>query len=586
MKNTITVLPSTALACALVVLTLLQPARASLAAGVVGTGTPLSCNEDTLRAALISGGVVTFNCGGAATITLGEKIVVATDTSINGDGKIMISGGLRTQIFDVQAISALTLTNVVLTNALTIFSNGGAIVNKGRLYIDGVTFSDNSISPEYSGAAIFTSGVAEIFGSTFLNNDAGSAGAIFANTPGARVVISNSTFLNNSGLKVETGLGGAVLVGTGADMTIVDTTFSANRAILGGALYVTKGGRLTLRGSGKFAELTDNLARGLGGAIYSEGTLSVDNAAFRRNKTPTEGSLSNYGGAIASTGTTTITKSFFRENESRFGGAVYVGGTLNDARMHIDQSAFSKNRAVVLGGGLYTNVSTTTVTVEHSSFNANSAGSGGGIARMNANLAIANTSLTNNTATGGGGGLFVGAVPEPTSGGYVKVTNTTISGNSSANMLGGGVLNSARLELYHSTVVSNTQGIYRNLFGNTRLRGTVLQNPGFLNCATDGKNQLSDDSGNFATDTSCGVSKQGPELNPMLAPIMVDGQQPTWYHLPLKGSPLLNQLTFCPPTDQLSAIRSVPCAIGATEYVAPLAKTYLPLAARGALTAE
>jgi hypothetical protein len=44
-----------------------RPARAD---AVVGTGTADSCTEAALDAALATGGNITFNCGGAATITV------------------------------------------------------------------------------------------------------------------------------------------------------------------------------------------------------------------------------------------------------------------------------------------------------------------------------------------------------------------------------------------------------------------------------------------------------------------------------------------------------------------------------------
>ena len=39
-------------------------------AGVVGDGTPGSCSEATLTAALATGGTITFNCGGPKTILI------------------------------------------------------------------------------------------------------------------------------------------------------------------------------------------------------------------------------------------------------------------------------------------------------------------------------------------------------------------------------------------------------------------------------------------------------------------------------------------------------------------------------------
>ena len=74
------------------------------AAGVVGTGTAASCTDAALDAALAGGGLVTFDCGGPATIDIstgtGTK-TIAADTTIDGGGLITISGGNRVGVFVV-----------------------------------------------------------------------------------------------------------------------------------------------------------------------------------------------------------------------------------------------------------------------------------------------------------------------------------------------------------------------------------------------------------------------------------------------------------------------------------------------------
>ncbi|MBP1685040.1 MAG: hypothetical protein H6Q33_1183, partial [Deltaproteobacteria bacterium] len=65
-----------------------------LAGTTVGTGSPDSCTEQALDAALAGGGSVTFDCGGTAvTITLTTPKTIALDTSIDGGALITLSGG-------------------------------------------------------------------------------------------------------------------------------------------------------------------------------------------------------------------------------------------------------------------------------------------------------------------------------------------------------------------------------------------------------------------------------------------------------------------------------------------------------------
>src|SRR5258708_10123181 len=100
------------------------------AAGVVGTGTPDSCNEGGLDAALAGGGGITFNCGPSpvAISILKEKDITA-NVSINGGGLVTISGRNRARIFRVNAGASLTLNNISLAYAA---ANGAGNGDGGR----------------------------------------------------------------------------------------------------------------------------------------------------------------------------------------------------------------------------------------------------------------------------------------------------------------------------------------------------------------------------------------------------------------------------------------------------------------------
>src|SRR4051812_1818291 len=93
------------LICAVLFVTgLPQTARG---AGVVGTGSGASCTDASLDAALADGGLVTFNCGSdPVTIDIsggtGTK-TIAADTTIDGSGMIVISGGHSVRVFQVNS---------------------------------------------------------------------------------------------------------------------------------------------------------------------------------------------------------------------------------------------------------------------------------------------------------------------------------------------------------------------------------------------------------------------------------------------------------------------------------------------------
>jgi hypothetical protein len=79
----------------------LAPVNVSAPTTVVGRGTPDSCDEASLRAAVAKGGVVTFNCGpSVATIKLSQPLEAPWDrnTTIDGADRIVLDGQDSTQI--------------------------------------------------------------------------------------------------------------------------------------------------------------------------------------------------------------------------------------------------------------------------------------------------------------------------------------------------------------------------------------------------------------------------------------------------------------------------------------------------------
>src|SRR5512147_226314 len=77
------------------------PPSSVFAGGVVGTGTPASCTEAALNAALAGGGTVTFDCGsGAVVIPVTSTKVLSRSTTIDGTGQnVTLDGGGTTKMF-------------------------------------------------------------------------------------------------------------------------------------------------------------------------------------------------------------------------------------------------------------------------------------------------------------------------------------------------------------------------------------------------------------------------------------------------------------------------------------------------------
>jgi len=218
----------------------------------------------------------------------------------------------------------------------------------------------------------------------------------------------------------------------------------------GGIMIQSNGVAVTVTNSA----LISNTADGLGGGIYNNGKLTVNDSIFSENS-----ALFDVGGGIYNSfyGTATVISSTFSENlvDSMYGGS--GGGIYNDGTMAIRSSVFFTNSATS-GGGIGNG--TRTMTISDSIFFGNSATvSGGGISNHgdNAIITITNSSLLNNSAEGGsdwgengGGGIF--------NHGYMTINDSTLLDNSTT-FSGGGIWS------YHSNIAINNSVLSDNSAG-------------------------------------------------------------------------------------------------------------------------
>jgi hypothetical protein len=530
--------------------------------GPVGDGTPDSCDEPALHAALAGGGLVTFNCGGPKQILILTSQAITLPTTINGGGIITITGGLATRLFDVSPGASLTLKSIVLDSGYSGALDGGAISNDGTLTLDHATIQYSQADENHSGGAIFTTGPVSITESYLHDNSGGNAGAIFAYGAQAVLTIADSTVVNNhatNGAVIGGGKGGALWVGPDATATLI-----------GGLFWL-------------------NTAEGKGGAVYNESRLTLDGAEIAGNQTTLDPLAANrgFGGGIATIGPLTVMHSLVINNKSRFGGGLYVGEGAAPIYAEIDNTAIQFNQALYSGGGLHT-VAASTNTIDLAIFGSliegNVAATGGGISRSNTYMRIYNSSIGSNTATDGAG--LLSSASGPSLGAFVNVFDTTIYSNVITGTQGGGVLNQALMYLYNVTLEGNTTGVFNIGSGETMtLHNTVLHNVG-LNCDGDGTLPTSQE-GNFSSDLSCSLASNGDQqglgLDTQLGPLMflVNTARISKFFIPLPNSPLVN--TAVPPCsffDQRGARRLDACDKGAIEYRGVFPMLWLPLVRR------
>jgi predicted outer membrane repeat protein len=282
------------------------------AAGIVGDGTPDSCTETALDAALAGGGDVSFNCGPSpVTITVTNVKQIVADTSLDGGGNITLSGGGTTGIMFVEANVHLMLSNVTLSDAV----HSGALDIGGRLTVVNSTFSNNAAT-----SAILSVGNVSISNSTFVSNSSpgGGPGSCILNNGGV-LTVSSSTFSNNS--VAPNGNGGAIFAaGTN---TVTDSTFSNNSATSGGAIWNM--GTLTVSNS-TFAN--NSAVQGGGAILNAGGQLTLINDTFVNNGAGTEGgSIFNNGRLVVKN--TLLGSSTLGDNCAGFGSTSDRGHNLD-----------------------------------------------------------------------------------------------------------------------------------------------------------------------------------------------------------------------------------------------------------------
>jgi len=312
------------------------------------------------------------------------------------------------------------------------------------------------------------------------------------------------------------------------------------------------------------------------------------------------GNSAGTGGGIESAGTLNLFDSFVLNNTASEGGGLGGSGTFV-----IDGTVFSRNNAVVAGGGILVTYYGA-ITMTSSVLSDNHATDGGGILTGGAAALIA-SSITGNTATIGGGisnwtaltleGTTVSGNTAAVGGGIASdysmtISNSTVSGNT-ASVGGGGIFNNeyTNLSMYNSTVSANSASLGAGLLYDSSpnrviLKNTIFAYNGSQNCATEFyAGSLNSYGYNISSDTSCTLTGHADRTNtdPLLGPL-ADNGGPNQTHALLAGSPAIDAGSpDCPPptADQRGAPRpydgdddaTAVCDIGAFEYQGELPPT-------------
>ena len=292
------------------------------------TQKPSGGNGINLQTALQAGGVITFNCGGPATIHLKNTYTIQRDTTIIGGGTITLDGGHNWFGMFLGSGNAISLT-----------VHGVHIVNAGRFAKPG------DIGRVHGGFIGGKFGVVQLFSVTVES----SVWPVWLETGG--LLIHASQFSNNDGSVV-----------IGSDIQLSHSVFSNNR-------------RGTIRSVGGNVTIADSqFLSNRGPAIVSGGTLNVSHTNFTANVS------GENGGALRIGSNATIEESDFYNNDAANGGAIFIDG--NTATVSLRALKFHNNVATQTGGavGFEKSQLPLMLTVLHTTFQENLANMGGAIA--------------------------------------------------------------------------------------------------------------------------------------------------------------------------------------------------------------
>lgn len=360
------------------------------AGAVVGTGTPESCTDEALRAALEKGGTVSFECGGAATtITVKSEIFIPEDAVLDGAGLITLDGGGTTRLITTDARVALVVRGMTFQNAYGSPSKdeglgrGAAILTGwlGTLYVADSVFTDNVADPddiEGGGAIYQTNGGAIVVVRSRFERNRGSAGGAIDNMLSPMTLV-DSTFLDNESTE-----GGGAVYDDGASAKIDDD----------------EGGTISICG----CRFENNRSVGQGGAVYlyayPPDRFVINRSTFIGNRLSRPADGSALGGALR-TGSAPLqlANSLFVDNHADVqGGAYWTDGKVP---VVIQSSTFVNNDAGVDGqeGGYGGAIAGTNMTLENLTLVGNHAVFSGGAISNSGTFALKNSILLNNTST-------------------------------------------------------------------------------------------------------------------------------------------------------------------------------------------
>lgn len=347
------------------------------------------------------------------TLQMHDAVFVGNLASGFGGGGIYIDGNA-------------TITNTRFIENKSVGGAGGGLYVRNVLTMTASQFNGNQ--SDFGGGA-YTRVTAQLIGSSFITNTSTAGGGLFADQP---VVMTNVDFISNtSSVK---GGGGAYAKQGG---WIAQSNFQANQsADSGGGLY-----------AGKFITISnttfDRNQALLGGGLFFDENALLAQVAFSNNR-------SQGGAGLYAIGAFTATTTNFSNNVATGNG----GGFYAASHAALSKSVVQNNActdSACLGGGAFLAAG---ADLAQTRLVGNVAPKGGGIFLLNGNVSIENSLLARNFAT-----TLSGSALHLNSPGNIRIVHTTIASPTLA--AGTAIYNSkGTLNISNTIVASQTLGVH------------------------------------------------------------------------------------------------------------------------------
>lgn len=281
---------------------------------------------------------------------------------------------------------------------------------------------------------------------------------------------------------------------------------TVNNSTITGKIEVTVDGKEKLQDGAKHqltltgGTLTGGLTATQGAQLYNEGTTVISNVAMAKNTASDKGgAIFNSDDQMGAEGDLTLNNVDLKGNNANFGGAIWNEGTLT-----VNGGSFEGNTADEAAGAIY-NAVDATLKVDRVTFANNSSAKAGAINNYNGTVAISDSTFKGNAAGTSMGGAVTNTSGSAPGKSIITITGSTFEGNKAGN--GGAVWNGTygTVDITDSTFKGNTAvaegglgqgGAITNagqmtikgtntFSGNTAAKGKDIYNSGTLTMTSD-----------------------------------------------------------------------------------------------------